>query len=86
VPWSEAAAYVRVRRGGLVEFEMRRARGRTSHAGTSALGRRAVLRWPSRVGRGKGRGGLQLSVGWVFGSWREPGRILRGSVAGCEDG
>jgi len=45
------------------------------------------------AGRGNGRrvsggrrGDLQLGAGWVLGSWREPKRILRGSVAGCEDG
>jgi hypothetical protein len=26
-----------------------------------------------------------MARGELLGSWREPGRILRGSVAGCED-
>lgn len=52
---------------------------RTSHAGTSALARRAVLPRPPRVGQRKGRGGLPTWRG-VLGSWREHERFLRGSV------
>jgi hypothetical protein len=37
------------------------------------------------MGDEKGRGGLLTWRGVVFGSWREPGRILRGSAAGGED-
>lgn len=47
--WGEA-------RGGLGRLIKGCARGgaRTSHAGASALGLRAMLRWPPRVGRTEG--------------------------------
>lgn len=66
--------------------------------GAQSVGQAWALILPSSAeretaGRGNGRrvsggrrGGLQLGAGWALGSWRELGRILRGSVAGCEDG
>lgn len=87
VPWSEAAAGGRVRRGGLAEFEMRRARGahvsrrhvRFGEADCAAL---AAALWARR----RGAAASQLGAGLVLGSWRELGRVLRGSVAGREAG
>lgn len=55
---------LRVRHAAASEIDKEAsARGaRTSRAGTFALGWRAVLRWPSRVGERKGRGGLPIKL------------------------
>lgn len=75
-----------MRGGGLDEFEQGRAGGRVCLAPARLLWEASCAASAvACVGEGKGRGGLPTWRVIVFGSWREPGRILCGSVTAGED-
>ena len=71
-----AAASQNLNRGGRGGAHVSRRHVRFGEVGCAAS---AAARWA------KGRGGLLTWRGVIFGSWREPWRVLRGSVAVNED-